>query len=221
MQTVLVSWSGGKDSVMALREILQTLDCRVAALLTTLTGDDDRIQMHGVRRSLLEQQAAVLGLPLHQVIMPKRASNREYEVKMMEALAAYREQNIDAVVFGDLFLEDIRLYREQLLSRMGMRGLYPIWKRNTTELIREFIEQGFKAVVTCVNSKQLDASFAGRNIDHNFLAALPPTVDPCGENGEFHSFVFGGPLFKHEVAFRIGDLFFRDDHYFCDLLPSA
>ena len=218
---MLVSWSGGKDSLMALREILRAGDCRVTALLTTITGDDGRIQMHGVRRSLLEQQAAVLGLPLHQVIIPKRASNREYEVKMIEALAAYREQNIDAVVFGDLFLEDIRLYREQLLSRMGMRGLYPIWKRNTTELIREFIEQGFKAVVTCVNSKQLDASFAGRNIDRNFLAALPSSVDPCGENGEFHSFVFGGPLFKYDIEFRVGKVILRDDHYFCDLLPSA
>lgn len=217
---MLLSWSGGKDSLMALREIWQR-DQHVTALLTTITGDDDRIQMHGVRRSLLEQQAASLNLPLHQVSIPKRAGNREYEAKLTAALAAYREAGIDTVAFGDLYLEDIRSYREQLLARVGMRGLYPIWQRNTTELIKEFIGQGFKAVVTCVNSKQLDASFAGRIIDDSFLRALPPTVDPCGENGEFHSFVFSGPLFKDEIKFCVGETVFRDDHYFRDLLPSV
>ncbi|MGB9179292.1 MAG: diphthine--ammonia ligase [Pyrinomonadaceae bacterium] len=220
MIPILISWSGGKDSCLALYEIQKAQNYRVAALLTTLTRDYDRISMHGVRRVLLEQQAESLGLPLHQVLITKDATNQEYETKMEEAFSVYRESGIDLVVFGDLFLEDIRAYRDQFLARHNMHGLYPVWKRNTTEFIKEFIELGFKAVITCVDSKALDSSFAGMMIDENFLSKLPAHTDPCGENGEFHSFVFDGPIFKEVVKFSIGERVLRDSFWFCDLVPE-
>ncbi|HEX8097214.1 MAG TPA: hypothetical protein VF507_04230, partial [Pyrinomonadaceae bacterium] len=182
METALVSWSGGKDSCVALYEIQRARQLKVAALLTTVTRDYDRVSMHGVRRVLLERQAAALNLPLHQIQISKGASNEEYETKFGEAVAHYRSEGVTSVIFGDLFLEDIRAYREQLLARMGMRPLFPVWGRDTTEFIRTFIGLGFKAVVTCVNADALDRSFAGRMIDENFLASLPEGVDPCGEN---------------------------------------
>lgn len=220
LKPVLMSWSGGKDSCLALYEIQRAQNYRVAALLTTITRDYDRISMHGVRRVLLEQQAASVGLPLHQILITKDATNQEYETKMEEAFSAYREHGVDRVVFGDLFLEEIRAYRDQFLGRHGMRGLYPVWMRNTTELIREFIELGFRAVITCVNGEALDASFAGLMIDEDFLSALPSHVDPCGENGEFHSFVFDGPVFREAVRFSLGERVARGPFWFCDLLPE-
>jgi uncharacterized protein (TIGR00290 family) len=220
LKPVLMSWSGGKDSCLALYEIQQSTDYRVLALLTTVTRDYDRISMHGVRRVLLEKQAASLGLPLHQVLISKGATNEEYESKMAEAFRAYRENGVDSVMFGDLFLEDIRVYREQFLARHNMQGIYPVWQRDTTEFIREFIELGFKAVVSCVDSKALDQSFAGRIIDEEFLSSLPANVDPCGENGEFHTFVYDGPSFAQPVKFSIGETVSRDGFWFCDLLPQ-
>jgi uncharacterized protein (TIGR00290 family) len=220
-KAVLVSWSGGKDSCMALREIQRTPDLRVEALLTTITRDYDRISMHGVRRILLERQAASLGIPLHQILISKAASNEEYEAKMGEAFAVYRERGIDSVVFGDLFLEEIRAYRERLLARHAMIGLYPVWKRDTTALISEFIGLGFKTAVVCVDPAQLDPAFLGRLIDEEFLSNLPPEVDPCGENGEFHTFVFDGPIFRYPVEFAFGEKICRDSFWFCDLLPAA
>jgi len=217
---VLMSWSGGKDSCIALYEIQRAQNYRVAALMTTLTRDYDRISMHGVRRALLEKQASHLGLPLHQVLISKDATNEEYETRMGEAFSEYREHGIDSIVFGDLFLEDIRAYREQFLVRHKMRGLFPVWKRDTAGFIKEFIELGFKAVVTCVDSKVLDQSFAGRVIDETFLSSLPAHVDPCGENGEFHSFVFDGPIFAEGVKFSIGEVVLRESFWFCDLLPD-
>lgn len=217
---ILISWSGGKDSCLALYETQKAQDYRVAALLTTVTRDDDRISMHGVRRGLLERQAASLGLPLHEVFITKGATNQEYETKMAEAFSMYHEQGINRVVFGDLFLEEIRAYRDRFLARHNMQGIYPVWLRDTTEFIKEFIRLGFKAVITCVDGKVLDSSFAGLMIDDNFLAALPPHVDPCGENGEFHTFVFDGPNFKEAVRFSIGEKVLRDSFYFCDLLPG-
>ena len=169
----MVSWSGGKDSCFALYETQRAAEYRVAALLTTLTRDYDRISMHGVRRELLEEQAASLGLPLHQVFISKDASNDEYEMKMGEALAKYRDRGIDSIVFGDLFLADIRAYREQFLARQMMHGLFPVWKRDTSSFIREFIELGFKTIVTCVDSKVLDQSFVGKTIDEALLSSLP------------------------------------------------
>jgi uncharacterized protein (TIGR00290 family) len=216
----LMSWSGGKDSCLALYEIQKAQDYRVAALLTTITRDYNRISMHGVRRALLEQQAASLGLPLHEVFITKDATNEEYETRMEEVFSAYREQGIDLVVFGDLFLEEIRDYRDQFLAKHNMYGLYPVWLRDTTEFIKEFIALGFKAVITCVDGRVLDPSFAGMMIDENFLAALPSHVDPCGENGEFHTFVFDGPIFKEPVRFTVGERVARDSFWFCDLLPE-
>jgi uncharacterized protein (TIGR00290 family) len=218
-EPVLVSWSGGKDSCLALYEILKTHRFGVAALLTTVTRDYDRISMHGVRQVLLEQQAESLGFPLHQVYISKGATNEEYESRMEEALLQYRGRGVRSVVFGDLFLEDIKAYRDRLLSRLEMQGLYPVWKRDTTQFIREFIDLGFKARVACVNAERLDSSFAGRLIDNEFLSQLPPGVDPCGENGEFHTFVFGGPCFKAEIELNTGETVLRDGHYYCDLIP--
>jgi uncharacterized protein (TIGR00290 family) len=218
-ETVLVSWSGGKDSCLALYEILKMHRFEVAALLTTVTRDYDRISMHGVRQTLLEQQAERLGFPLHQVYITKGATNEEYESRMEEALVQYRERGVRSVVFGDLFLEDIKAYRDRFLSQLGMQGLYPVWKRDTTQFITEFIDLGFKARVACVNAERLDSSFAGRLIDNEFLSQLPPGVDPCGENGEFHTFVFGGPCFKEEIKLNTGETVLRDGHYYCDLIP--
>ena len=220
MKDVLVSWSGGKDSCLALYELQRAGSHRAAALLTTVTQDYDRVSMHGVRRELLERQAESLGLPLRQALIPVGATNEEYERATAEIFLEYRTRGIDTVVFGDLFLEDVRAYREQFLARHGMRGLYPVWMRDTGEFVREFIELGFKAVVTCVSAEALDGSFAGRLVDEEFLASLPPGVDPCGENGEFHTFVFGGPSFKEEVSFSVGERVLRDSFWFCDLIPG-
>lgn len=217
---VLVSWSGGKDSCLALQEVQKQAGMRVEALLTTLTRDFDRISMHGVRRVLLERQAASLGLPLHQIFISKGADNEEYESRMGEAFSIYRGRGIDSVAFGDLFLEDIRAYREKLLARHDMVGLYPIWGRDTCEVIRNFLDAGFKTAVVCVDPQRLDSSFVGRVIDEEFLAQLPRNIDPCGENGEFHTFVFDGPLFKGPVNFTFGEKTCRDSFWFCDLLPA-
>ena len=220
MKPVLMSWSGGKDSCLALYELQKAQNYSTAALLTTVTRDYDRISMHGVRRILLERQARALGLPLYEVFITKDATNEEYEEKIGEALSLYRDRGIDSIVFGDLFLEEIRAYRDQFLARHKMFGVYPLWMRPTTELIREFIDLGFKAVITCVNGEVLGASFSGMMIDEDFLSALPSNVDPCGENGEFHSFVFDGPTFKEAVKFSVGEKVARDSFWFCDLVPE-
>jgi uncharacterized protein (TIGR00290 family) len=217
---VVMSWSGGKDSCLALHEIQRAGNFEVAALITTVTQDYDRISMHGVRRVLLEAQAASLGLPLRQVTITKGASNSEYERELTAVLAEFGERGIDTVVFGDLFLADIRAYREQFLARLGMRGCFPVWQRDTTSFIREFIQLGFKAYITCVDSRILDQSFAGRLIDEDLIESLPEPVDPCGENGEFHSFVFDGPNFTGEVSCRPGEIVLRDSFWFCDLVPK-
>ncbi|MBI4547879.1 MAG: diphthine--ammonia ligase [Ignavibacteriae bacterium] len=218
-ERVLVSWSGGKDSAMALYEIHNSQQYTITALLTTVTEGYDRISMHGVRRTLLERQAEALGLPLREVFISQGASNQEYESKMRDALTESQKESIASVVFGDIFLEDIRRYRERLLSDIGMKAIFPIWKKNTTQLARAFIENGFKAVVVCTDPKVLDKTFAGRIYDKNFLHDLPPTIDPCGENGEFHSFVFDAPFFKSRIACTIGEVVLRDSFYFCDLMP--
>lgn len=218
-KAVLLSWSGGKDSCMALREVQRTPNIRVEALLTTITRDFDRISMHGVRRILLERQAASLGIPLHQIFISKGASNEEYEVKMGDAFSEYRNRGIDTVVFGDLFLEEIRAYRERLIAKHNMASLYPVWGRDTSQLIKDFISLGFKTAIVCVDPAKLDPSFVGRVIDEDLLTQLPPHVDPCGENGEFHTFVFDGPIFKNPVKFSF-QIVCRDSFWFCDLLPA-
>jgi uncharacterized protein (TIGR00290 family) len=218
---VLLSWSGGKDSCLALRELLRAPDVRVAALVTTVTRDFDRVSMHGVRRVLLERQAESLGLPLCQVEISKGASNEEYETAMGVAFDGFHAGGVRDVAFGDLFLEDVRAYRQRLLAKHDMVGRYPIWGRDTGALIREFITLGFRTAVVCVDPAQLDPSFAGRVIDEQFLADLPPGVDPCGENGEFHTFVFDGPIFRHAIAFSFGEKVCRDAFWFCDLWPAG
>jgi uncharacterized protein (TIGR00290 family) len=219
-EKALFTWSGGKDSVMALYELQKARSYHIAVLLTTITEDYDRVSMHGVQRSLLEQQADSLGYPLEQVLISKDASNEEYEAKMKKILEKYLEAGIRTVVFGDIFLEDIRKYREENLSDIGMKAVFPIWKRNTTELARTFVDLGFKAVVTCVDSKFLGKAFVGRVFDERFLSELPPGVDPCGENGEFHSFVYGGPVFRETLSLELGDIVLRDNRfYYCDLVP--
>lgn len=221
MKRVLISWSGGKDSCLALHQIQESAEYRVEALLTTVTRDYDRISMHGVRRELLEQQATKLGIPLHRVFITKSASNAEYETNLIEAVSTYSDRGINSIVFGDLFLDDIKTYRDRFLARHNLLGIYPVWMRDTTQFIREFIDLGFKAVITCVNSEVLDHSFAGMIIDENFLAALPANVDPCGENGEFHTFVFDGPNFNEAIKFSVGETVQRDSFWFCDLLPEC
>ncbi|GBD94834.1 ATP-binding region [bacterium BMS3Abin05] len=205
---------------MALYELQRTYNYEISALLTTVTEGYDRISMHGVRRILLEQQAKSLGFPLEKVYITKNASNDEYETKLRGKLIDYKSQGILSVVFGDIFLEDLRKYREDNLSKIGMKGIFPIWKRDTTELAHIFIDLGFKAVITCVDSNVLDKRFVGRIYDKQFLRELPSNIDPCGENGEFHSFVYDGLIFRERIAFTIGDIVLRDNRfYFCDLIP--
>ena len=219
-EPILFCWSGGKDSALALHTLLQHYDVRIAALLTTVTEGYDRISMHGVRRELLQQQAESLRLPLHEVFIPPQCGNTIYEARMEEALLLYFQQGIRRVAFGDIFLEDLRLYREKNLARVAMQALFPIWKRDTCELIREFHEAGFRSVAVCIDSKVLDSSFAGRELDASFFADLPQGVDPCGENGEFHTFVYDGPIFTRPVGFTLGEVVRRDSFVFRDLLPE-
>jgi uncharacterized protein (TIGR00290 family) len=222
MQKVLVSWSGGKDSALALYEILKDQDYQVSALLTTLTGDYDRISMHGVRRSLLEQQAAALGFPLEKVLISKNASNEEYETNMGQVLAIYKAAGVGSVLFGDIFLEDLRKYREEKLAALGMQGIFPLWKRDTRELARSLTTLGFKAITTCVDTTLLDGKFVGRLIDQQFLSELPAAVDACGENGEYHSFVYSGPIFKQSIPFTLGEIVLRENRFsYCDLVPEG
>lgn len=219
-EPILFCWSGGKDSAMALYTLLQQQDVRVTALLTTVTEGYERISMHGVRRELLEQQAQSIGLPLHEVRIPPQCVNPIYEARMEEALRVYYDQGVRKVAFGDIFLEDLRAYREKNLARIGMTALFPIWKRDTRELIRFFHAQRFRAIAVCVDPKALDRRFAGFELDESFFADLPPGVDPCGENGEFHTFVFDGPIFQSPIPVRTGDVVNRDGFVFCDLLPQ-
>lgn len=221
MEQILFSWSGGKDSALALYEIQKTGKYQIAALLTTVTQDYDRVSMHGVRRVLLEQQAESLGLPLEQILITNHATNAEYETEMRALLEKYKKLGVNAVVFGDIFLEDLKKYREDNLAQIGMRGLFPIWKRGSRELARAFIALGFQAITTCVDSQQLDRGFVGRLFDEQFLSELPASVDPCGENGEFHSFAFDGPIFRKKIGIAKGEVVLRDNRfYYCDLLPA-
>jgi len=205
---------------MALHALFQRKDARVTGLLTTVTEGYERISMHGVRRELLLRQAESIGLPLHEVRIPPKCNNAIYEARMEEALRGQYEQGVRAVAFGDIFLEDLRAYREQNLARMGMAALFPIWKRDTRELIRHFHAQRFRAISSCIDSKVLDPSFAGRELDESFFRDLPPHADPCGENGEFHTFVFDGPIFSFPIPVKKGEVTSRDGFVFCDLLPE-
>jgi uncharacterized protein (TIGR00290 family) len=219
-EPILFCWSGGKDSAMALHTLLQRNDVRVAALLTTVTEGYERISMHGVRRELLARQAQSIGLPLHEVRIPSQCVNPIYEARMEEALRIHFANGVRRVAFGDIFLEDLRAYREKNLTRIGMTALFPIWKRDTRELIRSFHANHFRAIAVCVDPKVLDTSFAGRELDDSFFHDLPPHADPCGENGEFHSFIFDGPIFQSPIHVRTGQVVNRDGFVFCDLIPE-
>jgi len=220
VEPILFCWSGGKDSAMALHTLLQRSDIHIAALLTTVTEGYERISMHGVRRELLERQAQSIGLPLHEVRIPPQCVNPIYEARMEEALRVHFEKGVRKVAFGDIFLEDLRAYRENNLARIGMTALFPIWKQDTRELIRSFHADQFRAVAVCVDSKVLDPSFAGRELDESFFRDLPSHADPCGENGEFHTFVFDGPIFQSPIPVRTGEIVNRDGFVFCDILEE-
>ncbi len=217
-EPVLFCWSGGKDSAMALHVLLQDLRVEVVGLMTTVTEGYDRVSMHGVRRELLQNQAQSIGLPLHEVFIPPECVNPIYEARMEAALRVHFENGVRKVAFGDIFLEDLRAYREKNLARVGMTALFPIWKRDSRELIDSFHAQGFRSIAICVNPKMLDRSFAGRELDASFFADLPAQVDCCGENGEFHTFAFDGPIFKDPVRVQVGECVERDSFVFCDLL---
>lgn len=218
-EKAIVSWSGGKDSALALLEAQR--DYEIVALLTTVTEVYDRISVHGVRTSLLERQARSLNCALDKVVISPACSNDEYEARMRAGLDKYRTAGVLAVVCGDIFLEDVRRYREERLFTDGLKGVFPLWGRDTTELAHRFIDVGFRAVLCCVDTTVLDRDFAGRLYDRETLAQLPPTVDPCGENGEFHTFVFDGPNMANRIEHRVGERVLRDNRFcFCDLLPE-
>ncbi|MFN2527424.1 MAG: diphthine--ammonia ligase [Candidatus Baltobacteraceae bacterium] len=241
-EKVVFCWSGGKDSALALHKIMQDDRYEVVSLLTTCNAKFQRISMHGVRIGLGEEQARSIGLPLEIIFLSERGSNEEYQQKMTQSLLAYKARGITAVAFGDIFLEDLKAWREENLAKVGLRGIFPLWKVDTRELITEFVELGFGSVICCVNDAYLDESSLGRTIDADFIHTLPADVDPCGEYGEFHSFAFAGPIFKNTIAYALGESVYRplevthpgastplDCHlpqpraakgfWFCDLLP--
>jgi uncharacterized protein (TIGR00290 family) len=220
-EKVVVAWSGGKDSALALYEIVESGKYEVVELLTTVTRDYDRISIHGVRRVLIEQQAKALGFPLDVTFISKGASDEEYEIELLKAFKRQRNGGVSSVVFGDIFLEDILKYRERILAKAEMNGVFPLWKKDTQALARRFIDFGFRAVITSVDSNVLGKEFAGREYDAQFLSDLPDSVDPCGENGEFHSFVYGGPMFREKVSFKRGECVLRENRFYCCDLIGA
>jgi uncharacterized protein (TIGR00290 family) len=222
---VALAWSGGKDSSLALAALQNDPASQPVALVTTITGDYDRISMHGVRRSILDAQVKELALPLFEATIPPEASNAIYEEALMLALKMVRLQwpDVQHLAFGDLFLTDVRAYRERLLDRLGWAPLFPLWGQDTGRLAREFISRGFRAVLTCVDTTQLGPEFAGREFDDELLADLPESVDPCGERGEFHTCVCDGPIFRRPIHLERGERVRRDNRFeYCDLiLPVA
>jgi uncharacterized protein (TIGR00290 family) len=219
-KAVVLSWSGGKDSALALDALSRDPAVQVVGLLTSVTSSYDRISVHGVRRSMLEAQIDRLGLPLFEITLAPNSSNDAYEAAFHAALARIRAELPEAtgIAFGDLFLEDVRAYRERLLSGTGFDSLFPIWGEDTSSIARRFIADGFSARLVCVDTTQLDANFAGREFDEKLLADFPPSVDPCGERGEFHTFVSDGPPFSAAIPYVVGERVLRDDRFmFCDI----
>ena len=223
-EQVVLSWSGGKDSALALSALRDDAAFEVVALLTTVTAEYDRISIHGVRRRLLEAQARSIGLPLHEVVLQPQSSNEAYDAAMERALGEIVREYpaVGRIAFGDLFLEDVRRYREDRLGPLGFGGLFPLWGRPTDVLARQFIDRGFEARLVCVDTTQLDGAFTGRTFDHTFLSELPASVDPCGERGEFHTFVAAGPGFAERVGYEVGETVLRDGRFaYCDLAPLS
>lgn len=233
-----ISWSGGKDSALALY-YAQKQNLNIQALLTSVNHAHNRISMHGVRRSLLQQQAESLQLPLHTIELSEEPDMIEYEKTVNDCYAVLKKDGFDQAIFGDIFLEDLKEFRETQLTKQNIQGIFPIWKKDSNELMQEFISLGFKAIIVCVNTKFLDKNFCGRFIDESFINDLPKDTDTCGENGEYHSFVFDGPVFKSPLKFNTGEMVYREyktpvdeskkcfttpqpatGFYFIDLLPS-
>ena len=220
MKRVLLSWSSGKDSAWSLHVLRQRGEYEVAGLLTTFNEAAGRVAMHAVRRELVELQAAAAGLPLWAVSLPWPCANEQYESLMAETCAKAAAAGIEGIAFGDLFLEDVRSYREKQMSNTGLQLIFPLWGQPTRELAEQMIASGMRAKLTCVDTEKLDASFAGREFDGNLLAALPDGVDPCGENGEFHSFVSAGPMLARKIKVTVGETVEREGFAFADLVPA-
>jgi uncharacterized protein (TIGR00290 family) len=216
-----LAWSSGKDSAWALHTVREAGRFEVVALLTTVNRTHGRVAMHAVRESLLEMQAAAAGLPLVKVGIHSPCSNEIYEAAMSEAMGRARDEGVRHVIFGDLFLEDIRAYREKQLARCGMTPVFPLWGKQTRALAEEMIARGLSAYLACVDPRQLERGFAGRRFDAELLAELPRGVDPCGENGEFHTFACAGPMFRADVSVKVGEIVERDGFVFADLLPGS
>ncbi len=210
MTKSVFNWSGGKDSSLALYHLLNSDLYDIRTLLTTVSQKYNRISMHGVRNELLQAQAEAIGIPLTEVFLPEMPSMSSYDNHMYKVMTDLKEQGIKTSIFGDIFLEDLKAYRENQLAQVGMKAHFPLWKRDTTELLNEFIELGFKTILVCVKSDVLSKEFAGRVIDKDFIKDLPKGVDPCGENGEYHTFVYDGPIFKQPVNFELGELVFKE-----------
>ena len=221
MERVALSWSGGKDSSLALQKLRKRGESEVTGLLTTVTEDYERISMHGVRRSLLDMQAERLELPLEVVHIPKDSSNSVYEERMGKALEKLSSEGVRKIAFGDLFLEDIRRYREDRLKEVGMTAIFPLWRSDTTELAHSFISSGFRAIICCVDTRKLDRNYCGAEFDDDFISSLPPGTDPCGENGEFHTFVYDGPIFSSGIKVKRGETVIREDFCFTDLKAES
>jgi len=223
---VYFNWSSGKDSALALHYLLQDKAVSVAHLLTTINETQQRVSMHGVRRSLLEAQLQAIGLPYSIVSIPEQCINTTYESIMEEATGQLLREGFGYAAFGDIFLEDLKQYREQQLARIGLKGLFPLWKHDSLSVVEAFIDLGFKAITVSVNAQYLDESFVGRILDRDFIRDLPPGVDPAGENGEFHTFCFAAPYFKRNIDFEVGEKVYRTyqhgtetfGYWFCDLV---
>ena len=220
MKRILLSWSGGKDSAWALHLLRRAAEYEIVGLLTTFNQQFDRVAMHAVRRELIEAQAEAVGVPLWPVPLPWPCSNADYECAMRAAVEKAKAAGVEAVAFGDLFLEDIRRYREQQLAGTGLEPLFPVWGLPTPALAREMVASGLRARLTCVDPKQLDRRFAGRDFSPELLDQLPPNVDPCGERGEFHTFVFQGPMLRAPIGIESGAIEERDGFVFADVLPA-
>lgn len=219
-ERIVVSWSGGKDSALALYKILKSDQYIVDSLFTTVTEGYNRISVHGVRESLLEKQAKSIGIPLRKMYIPEVSSHAIYKERMDEQLKQVRNDGIKIMMFGDIFLEDVRSYREELVEKQEIKAIFPLWGQPTDKLIREFLSLGFETVTTCIDTEKLTDKFLGRKIEENFIKELPEKVDPCGENGEFHTFTYSGPLFKRDLHLTIGDKVDKGRFHFCDLLES-
>ena len=221
MKRILVSWSSGKDSAWCLHTLRQHGEYQIAGLLTTFNRAANRVAMHAVRRELVERQAAAAGLPLWAVLLPWPCSNEEYEALMAQTCARAIDDGIEGIAFGDLFLEEVRSYREKQLKGTGLEPIFPLWGFPTRELAKDMIASGLRAKLTCVDTDQLDARFLGREFDEKLLADLPAGVDPCGEKGEFHSFVYAGPILNEEIPVSLGETVVRDQFMFADLTSVA